>query len=155
MIFLRKPYSSLGVLTTRDNAYRIAAFVWEIPASHLMTALEQYDASIELHRAGKVAESIEMLRKMTADFPDFSLAYNALAAFSKKANDLNAAIDNMKTYCTLEPDDPFGFSVLSAYSIAAGRRAEAEEALARASEIRFKAQFGASVTGNGVTGNGQ
>ena len=107
-----------------------------------MTVLEQYDACIELHRAGKVSESIEMLRKITVDFPDFSLAYNALAAFCKKANDIESAIEYMQKYSTLEPNDPFGFSVLSAYCILAGRRAEAEDALGRASELRFAAQFG-------------
>jgi predicted Zn-dependent protease len=107
-----------------------------------MTALEQYDACIELQRAGKTTQSIEMLKKMTLDFPDFSLAYNALAAFYKKGNNIEAAIESMEKYCVLEPNDPFGFSVLSAYCIAAEQRTQAEEALGRASELRFKAQFG-------------
>ena len=107
-----------------------------------MTALEQYDACIALQRAGDVAQSVEMLRKMTVDFPDFSLAYNALAAFYKKENDMESAIEHMEKYCALEPEDSFGYSVLSAFCIAAGRREQAEEALGRASELRFKAQFG-------------
>ena len=107
-----------------------------------MTALEQYDACIHLQHAGDVAQSMAMLQKMTVDFPDFSLTYNALAAFYKKANNMDAAIDNMEKYCALEPNDPFGFSVLSAYCIAADRREQAEKALGRASELRFKAQFG-------------
>lgn len=106
-----------------------------------MTALEQYDACIENHRAGLVLQSVEMLRKMTIEFPDFALAYNALAAFDKKANNLESAIENMEKYCALEPNDPFGFSVLSAYRITAGQRAQAEEALGFAHELRFKAQF--------------
>ena len=107
-----------------------------------MTALEQYDVCINLQRAGNAVQAVEMLRQMTVDFPDFALAYNALAAFYKKANDMDAAIENMKRYCALEPNDPFGFSVLSAYCIEIGRRAEAEEALGHASELRFKSQFG-------------
>ena len=110
--------------------------------SNSMTALEQYDACINVQRAGSVAQSMEMLRKMTVDFPDFALAYNALAAFYKKGNNIEAAIDNMEKYCALEPNDPFGYSVLSAYCIAADRRDQAEKALAHASELRFKAQFG-------------
>ena len=106
------------------------------------TALEQYDACMELQRAGEVAQAMEMLRKITVESPDFSLAYNALAAFHKKVNDVDAAIENIEKYCALEPDDPFGFSILSAYYIAAGRREQAEESLGRASELRFKAQFG-------------
>ena len=104
--------------------------------------LEQYDASIERQRVGDVAGAMEMLRKLTTEYPHFALAYNALAAFHKKANDMDAAIENMERYCALEPNDPFGFSVLSSYYIAAGQRTQAEEALGRASELRFKAQFG-------------
>ena len=104
--------------------------------------LEQYDASIELHRAGDVAGAMEMLRRLIAEYPDFALAYNALAAFHKKANDLDAAITNMEKYCALEPNDPFGYSVLSAYYIAVGQRTQAEDALGRAGELRFKAQLG-------------
>jgi predicted Zn-dependent protease len=110
--------------------------------SDTKTALEQYDACMELQRVGANVQALEMLRKMTVDFPDFSLAYNALAAFFKKTNDLEAAIEYMEKYCALEPNDPFGFSVLSAYCIAAERRVQAEEALGRASELRFKAHFG-------------
>ena len=113
-----------------------------IPVFNPASALEQYDASVELHRAGEVVRAMEMLRRITAEYPDFPLAYNALAAFHKKANDIEAAIENMEKYCALVPDDPFGYSVLSAYHIAAGQRAQAEEALGRASELRFRAQFG-------------
>ena len=107
-----------------------------------MTPLERYDACIELHRSGSVSQSMEMLRQITVEFPDFALAYNALAAFDKKAENLDAAIENMEKFCALEPNDPFGYSVLSAYYIAAGQRAQAEEALGRVNELRFKAQFG-------------
>jgi len=106
-----------------------------------MTPLEQYDACIELRRTGASAQSIEMLRQLTVDFPDFALAYNALAALHKKENNLDIAIEHMKQYCALEPNDPFGFAVLSAYCIAAERRAQAEEALGHANELRFKSQF--------------
>ena len=107
-----------------------------------MTAPELYDVYIELQRVGNVAQSVETLQKIVADFPDFSLAYNALAAFYKKENNMEAAIEYMEKYCALEPNDPFGFSVLSAYCIALGRREQAEEALIRAGELQFKAQFG-------------
>ena len=107
-----------------------------------MDALEQYDVCIGLQRAGNTAQSVEMLHKMTVDFPDFPLVYNALAAFYKKENNLESAIEHMEKYCALEPEDAFGFSVLSSYCIALGRREQAEEALARAGELRFRAQFG-------------
>jgi len=107
-----------------------------------MTPLTQYDACIELQRAGNVAQYVTTLQQMTTDFPDFALAYNALAAHYKKENNIESAIEYMEKYCALEPNDSFGFSVLSAYCIALGRREQAEEALARANELRFKAQFG-------------
>jgi len=106
------------------------------------SVLEQYDACIELYRAGEVVRAMEMLRSITTACPDFALAYNALAAFHKKTNDMGAAIENMKKYCALEPNDSFGFSILSAYCIVADQRTQAEEALGRASELRFKTQFG-------------
>ena len=109
--------------------------------------LEQYDACIELHRAGEVAQAMKMLQTITVEYPDFALAYNALAAFYKKENNMEAAIENMEKYCTLMPNDPFGYSVLSAYHIAAGQRPQAEEALARANELRFKSQFESRSTG--------
>ena len=104
-----------------------------------MTALEQYDACIDQQRAGNMLKAVEMLQKLTDDFPNFSLAYNALAAFYKKENNLESAISYMEKYCALEPDDAFGFSVLSAYCIASGQRERAEESLAKANELRFKA----------------
>ncbi|MCL2006235.1 MAG: hypothetical protein FWG73_08750 [Planctomycetaceae bacterium] len=107
-----------------------------------MDALEQYDACIEQKRAGNAARSKEMLQQMTVDFPDFALAYNALAALHKKEGDAELAIEHMEKYCALEPADPFGFSILSSYCIAAGRRIQAEEALARAGELQFQLQFG-------------
>ena len=127
----------------RERQLGIHIAIASIPSTcPSMTLLEQYDVCIELQRAGNVAESIKLLKQITVDFPDFSLAYNALAAFYKKANDMEAAIENMEKYCVLEPNDPFGFSVLSVYCIGAGQRERAEEALGRASELRFKAQFG-------------
>ena len=104
--------------------------------------MEQYDACIELQRAGDVGRYGEALQKMTVDFPDFALAFNALAAFYKKENNIEAAIECMEKYCALESNDPFGFSVLSVYCISQGWREKAEMALARANELRFKAQFG-------------
>ena len=109
---------------------------------YTMGALEQYDACIEQKRAGNAAQSKDMLRQMIVDFPDFPLAYNALAALYKKEGNIELALEYIEKYCALEPADPFGFSILSSYCIAAGQRNKAEEALARASELQFKLQFG-------------
>lgn len=104
--------------------------------------MEQYDACIAMQRTGNTAQAMEMLKALTLGYPDFALAHNALAAFYKKENNLDSAIAHMEKYCALEPNDPFGFSVLSAYCIAADRRVQAEEALGQASALRFRAQFG-------------
>ncbi|MDR2440999.1 MAG: tetratricopeptide repeat protein [Planctomycetaceae bacterium] len=107
-----------------------------------MTPMETYDACIELQRSGKLPEAIDALKQLTTGFPDFALAYNALAAIYKKQGDVEAAIQNMEKYCELEPNDSFGFSILSAYCLGVGRRDQAEEALGKAHDLRFKAQFG-------------
>jgi predicted Zn-dependent protease len=107
-----------------------------------MTPMEIYDACIELQRSGKLPEAINALKQLTEEFPDFALTYNALAAIYKKQGDVDVAIRNMEKYCELEPEDSFGFSILSSYCLGAGRREEAEEALGKAHDLRFKAQFG-------------
>lgn len=104
--------------------------------------LEQYDVCMDLHRKGEVTQSLEILHQITQDFPQFSLAHNALAAFYKQQGRIDDAIESMKAYCSLEPNDSFGFSVLSAYYMVSEQRVQAEEALHRANEIRFQAQFG-------------
>ncbi|MDR0611151.1 MAG: hypothetical protein LBG58_13660 [Planctomycetaceae bacterium] len=104
--------------------------------------MEIYDACIELQRSGKLPEAINALKQLTEEFPDFALTYNALAAIYKKQGDVDVAIRNMEKYCELEPEDSFGFSILSSYCLGAGRREEAEEALGKAHDLRFKAQFG-------------
>jgi Flp pilus assembly protein TadD len=104
--------------------------------------METYDACIELQRSGKLSEAINALKQLTEESPDFPLAYNALAAIYKKQGEVDAAIRSMEKYCELEPDDSFGFSILSSYCLEAGRRNQAEEALGKAHDLRFKAQFG-------------
>jgi Flp pilus assembly protein TadD len=104
--------------------------------------MSTYDACIELQRSGKISETVDALKKLTEESPDFPLAYNALAAIYKKQGEVAAAIQNMEKYCELEPNDSFGFSILSSYCLEAGCREQAEESLGKATELRFKAQFG-------------
>jgi Flp pilus assembly protein TadD len=105
------------------------------------TPMADYDACVDLQQNGNITEAFSALNKLTENFPDFSLAYNALAAIYKKKGDDDNAIRCMEKYCELEPDDSFGFSVLSSYCLSAGRRSQAEEALGKATELRFKYQF--------------
>ena len=108
----------------------------------MSTPMETYDACMELHRAGKIDEATDGLIKLTESNPDFALAYNSLAAIWKKRGDLGKAIGYAEKYCEQVPDDAFGYSILSAYCIEAGEREKAEDALGKAHDLRFKAQFG-------------
>lgn len=107
----------------------------------MSTANEQYDDSMQLHREGKVTEAMEKLEKLILEHPDFSLAYNALAAFYKKGDQLDKAIEFAEKYCELEPDDAFGYTILSSFCITAGMKEKAEDALMKAQDIRFRAHF--------------
>ncbi len=105
-------------------------------------SIEAYDACMEIHRAGSTDEAIADLTKLTETSPGFALAHNALAAIWKKRGDLGKAIRYAEKYCELEPDDAFGYSILSSYCIEAGEREKAEDALGKAHDLRFRAQFG-------------
>ncbi|MDR0871085.1 MAG: hypothetical protein LBN39_09875 [Planctomycetaceae bacterium] len=103
--------------------------------------MKRYDEYVELQRNGQVSEAVAGFVKLTQDYPDFALPYNALAANSKKEGKILDAVKYIEKYCQLEPNDAFGFSILSSYHIAAGNHEGAEEALAKVSELRFKEQF--------------
>lgn len=107
----------------------------------MSTPLERYDACIELQRSGDPAAAVEGLRKITEEFPDFALAYNALGAFYKKQGDLETAIACAEKYTELEPDDAFGFTILSSFCVEAGQREKAEDALGKAQDLQFRARF--------------
>jgi len=104
--------------------------------------MQQYDACMELHRAGRLDEAVATLEKLVAEQPDFALTYNALGAIHKKQGDLPAAIGYAQKYCEFAPDDAFGYTILSSYQLEAGNRPAAEEALGKAYDLRFKEQFG-------------
>ena len=103
--------------------------------------MQQYDACMELHRAGRLDEAVAALEKLAEEQPDFALTYNALAAIHKKKGDLSTALRHAEKYCEYAPDDPFGYTVLSSYQLEAGNRPNAEEALGKAYDLRFKEQF--------------
>lgn len=109
----------------------------------MSTAIEQYDACMKLHREDKVAEAMDGLEKLILEYPDFALSYNALAAFYKKGDQLDKAIEYAEKYCELEPEDAFGYTILSSFCIAAGMKEKAEDALMKGQDIRFRAHFAA------------
>ncbi|MDR2642799.1 MAG: hypothetical protein LBC74_08390 [Planctomycetaceae bacterium] len=106
----------------------------------MTTPIEQYDSYIELYRNGNVADAVAGLRKLKESAPEFALTYNALAAFAKKNGELDEAIKYAEDYCKLTPQDPFGFTILSAYYFEAGDRKRAEDANYESIAIRIKQQ---------------
>jgi len=90
-----------------------------------------YDACVEKQKSGQIDEAIAMLGELVDKFPDYALAYAALGAYYTKKEQYDDAMEFCKKYCEKEPNDPFGYSVLSSLSIRIGRRQEAEDALAR------------------------
>lgn len=100
--------------------------------------LEKYDAAIILRREGKIDEARAAMETLEVEFPEEPLIQTALAAWDKKAENIEGAIRYSQKYCELAPNDSFGFSILSSYCIAAGRREEAETALANAQQARWK-----------------
>ena len=90
-----------------------------------------YDVCVEKQKSGQIDEAIMMLRELVEKFPDYALAYAALGAYYTKKEQYEEAMAFCKKYCEKVPNDPFGYSVLSSLSIRAGRRQDAEEALAR------------------------
>lgn len=104
----------------------------------MTTPMERYDACTKRFRDGQMTEAIDELQKLTEEFPDFALAYNALGAYYKKNEDFDRAIQCAEKYCELEPEDSFGYSILSSYCIASGEKEKAEDALMRAQDLRLK-----------------
>ncbi len=102
------------------------------------TSLERYDECIEMQRAGDMTAAVEGLKALVQDVPDFALAYNALAAFHKQQGQLPEAVACAEKYTELEPEDSFGFTVLSSFCIEAGEREKAEDALGMAQTLQFK-----------------
>ena len=101
----------------------------------------RYDQAMLLRDAGKFAEALAEIEKLTADFPDYPLARLALAVLYEKNNQTELAMQAAKKACELDPENPFYYTATSALAIRSGRRQEAEDALMKAQEARFNAQL--------------
>lgn len=100
---------------------------------------KQYDAAIMQEVNGDRAGAIEALRKMAAENAGFALTYTALSAMYNRDGKIAEAVEYAKRYTECEPEDPFGYTILSSLCIKAGRREEAEEALMNAQQIQMRA----------------
>ena len=105
-----------------------------------MTELEPidilYDEAIAKHRSGDTGAAIEMLRQLLAQSPNYSLAHNALGALYSRQGKIDQAIEHATRVCEIDPEDMFGYTILSTLCLKNGRREEAEEALMKANQLR-------------------
>ncbi|MDO5580048.1 MAG: tetratricopeptide repeat protein [Planctomycetia bacterium] len=100
-----------------------------------------YDDCIQLHKAGKTDEAAGELEKLIKVWPDYGLAYLALAVFYEKMGKADEVMETMHTACEKEPDDPFYYTAFSALAIRAGNHSVAESALMKAQESHFAEQL--------------
>jgi|GEM_PF-376118 len=104
-----------------------------------MELIQQYDTAVLREMEGDRDGAIELLRTILAESPNFALAHNALSAMYGRAEKIDQAIEHAKRYTELEPDDAFGYAILSALCVKAGRREEAEAALMNAQQSQMRA----------------
>lgn len=108
-----------------------------------MPSVDQaYDDAVNLQQQGKTEEAIGKLEELIAEEPTYALAHAALGKFYSDREHFDKAISHAQKVCEIEPDDPFNFTALSIVYQKAGRRAEAEEAMARAVQLQFAARSG-------------
>ncbi|MDR1385533.1 MAG: tetratricopeptide repeat protein [Planctomycetaceae bacterium] len=101
----------------------------------------QYDEAIAEYKSGNINAAVELLRQLLAKFPNYSLAHNALSVMYNRIGKSDQAIEHAKRVCEIEPDDTFGYTVLSSLCIKKGRREEAEDALMQARERMIAARL--------------
>jgi len=104
------------------------------------SAEEAYDEAVQLQQQGKLQEAIGKLEELIAEEPRYALAHAALGKFYSDLEQHDRAVDHAQKVCEIEPDDPFNFTALSIVCQKAGRRVEAEEAMARAVQLQFAAR---------------
>ena len=98
---------------------------------------EWYDAAVAKKKEGQLNDAVSMLNELLAKHPGYALAYAALGAYYTQKELFDLAVDNCQKYCELEPQDPFGYTILSSLCIKLGRRQEAEEALMKSRNLRM------------------
>lgn len=102
---------------------------------------EWYDDCVALQQEGELAKAISELKKLIEVYPDYPLAYLALAVFSQDKGDDEATLAAMEKACELEQNDPFYFTAFSSLAIKCGNHELAENALMKAQEARFASQL--------------
>jgi len=99
------------------------------------TPEEWYDACVEMQKDGQLDEAIAALHQLVEKYPDYALAYAALGAYYSQKEQFDDSMTHCRKYCQLEPNDPFGYAILSSLAIRGGLRQEAEDALMRSRNL--------------------
>ena len=86
-------------------------------------------------------EAIREIKALLEVYPDYGLAWLALAVFSLEKGDEETTLDAMQKACEIEQDDPFYFTAFSSLAIKCGNHERAEDALMKAQELRFASQL--------------
>lgn len=97
---------------------------------------ELYDAANQLKDEGKLEEAVEAMKKIVADHPDHLQTHLALGVHLQRLGQNDAAIEHAKKVTSLDPTDAFSFVQLSVIMQRCGYIKEAEDAMARAHEIK-------------------
>ena len=105
-----------------------------------MTELESidilYDEAIVKQRSGDTDAAIQMLRQLLVQNPHYSLAHNALSVLYSRQQKIDQAVEHAKRVCEIDPEDTFGYVILSTLCLKNDRREEAEDALMKANQLR-------------------
>ena len=101
------------------------------------TPEEWYDAAVAKKKEGQLDNAITMLGELLEKHPSYALAHAALGAYYTQKELFDLAVNNCKKYCELEPEDPFGYTILSSLCIKLGRRQDAEDALMKSRNLRM------------------
>lgn len=102
------------------------------------TQEEWYDACVEKQKSGDLDGAITMLNELLEKYPENALAHAALGVYYSRKGLIDESIEHCKKYCQFEPEDSFGYSILSSMCIKLGRREEAEDALFKARDLQIQ-----------------
>ena len=95
-----------------------------------------YDAANQLKDAGNLEAAVEALKKIVEDHPDHLQSHLALGVHLQKLGQNDAALEHAKKVAALEPTDAFSYVQLSVIMQRCGLIIEAEDAMAKAHEIK-------------------